>query len=119
MFRKIRVAAISAILGLGTLAGAPATAQADRIYFSIGGNGAQGGFFVGHRPGWHPPHRGAHRVRACTPDRAVEKARRLGLRKVRVTRADRHTIRVSGQKHRHRAQVVFSRAPHCPVLRFI
>lgn len=116
MFRKIRIAALSALLGLGTLSAVPATAQADGIYFSFGSNGTSAGVLIGHRDRYHRPHR--PRARACTPALALQKAHRMGLRHARVTATNRNIIRVSGHKHHHRrAHVVFARAPHCPVVR--
>lgn len=113
MFRKIRIAALSAVLGLGTLAAMPASAQADGLYFSFGSG--HGVFFGQHKPNRHPAPRW---VRTCTPGHAVAKAQRMGLRHARVTSATRNAIRVTGQTRRHyRESVVFGRAPHCPVIR--
>ncbi|WEX11281.1 hypothetical protein [Chelativorans sp. AA-79] len=128
MFRTIKIAAISALLGLGTLAAAPATAQADGIYFSFGSSDARGGIHVRDhdrrdRGGWGRDHRDRdrgrwdRRDRACTPRDAVEKAHRMGLRHVQVTRANRNTIRVTGRTRHDRTSIVFARAPHCPVIR--
>ena len=115
MFQKIKIAAISALLGLGTLAAAPATAQADGIYFSFGSDG-RAGVYV--RDNDHRHHNRWRRA-ACTPRDAVQKAHRMGLRNVRVARANRNTIRVVGRKHRHeRASIVFARAPRCPVIQY-
>lgn len=117
MFRKIRIAALSALLGLGTLA-APATARADGIYFSFGHKGPSAGVYIGkeryHRPRRHHRWHGRH---VCTPRFALHKAERMGLRHARVTRVNRNIIRISGRKHYRHAHIVFARAPHCPVIR--
>lgn len=116
MFRKLKIAALSALLGLGTLAAVPAGAQAaEGFYFSFGNNGVHGGVYdhKGGRKDWrhHRPRRDV-----CDPREAVQKAHRMGLRDVRVTRANRNTIRVVGERRWHRAAVVFARAPNCPVI---
>ena len=120
MFAKIRIAALSALLGLGTLAAMPASAQADGFYFSFGNSGLNSHFTYRDRDRDRPRHYRNHRPRyvaTCTPRHAVEKAYRMGLRHVRVADVSHRTIRVSGHRYRHRASVVFARAPHCPVLR--
>lgn len=111
MFRKIKIAALSAFLGLGTLAAMPATAQADGIYFSFG----QGGPRVGvYDSGYSHRH---YRRHACTPGQAVHKARRHGVRNAHVVRVNRNVIKVRGHRHHHRVKMVFARAPHCPIIR--
>ncbi|WP_309085213.1 hypothetical protein [Chelativorans sp.] len=115
MFRKIKIAALSALMGLGTLAAAPATAQADGVYFSFGGRDARGGVYIVDRD--RHDRRPPRRFASCSPRDAVEKAYRMGLRNVRVTRANRNTIRVTGRTRFDRASIVFARAPRCPVIR--
>lgn len=122
MFRKFGIAALSALLGLGTLAAMSASAQADGIYFSFG-NGARAGAYVDdyprhHRHYGHRYDRGPRWERSCTSREAVRKARRMGLHHPRVIRESRRVIRVAGHHHRHRASIVFARAPHCPVIRY-
>lgn len=117
MFRRIKIAVLSAVLGLGTLAAAPATAQADGIYFSFGSQGASAGIHVGNRDRHHRAHRPHRKVQACTPAMALQKAKRMGLRNARVVRSDRRVIRISGHKRHGRSQMVFARAPHCPIIR--
>ncbi|MFC6489196.1 hypothetical protein [Nitratireductor sp. GCM10026969] len=118
MFRTIRTAVLSALLGLGTLTAMPAGAQADGFYFSFGQQGPSAGSHHRDRGHMYKPHRGRPRhVSACSPSQALHKAGRMGLRHARVTHASRKIIAVAGHRHRHRARVVFSRAPHCPVIR--
>lgn len=108
MFKSIKIAALSAVVGLASLAAVPA-AQADGFYFSIG----QGHVRVWDGPRHHP------RVawRACTPRHAVRKAERYGLRRAHVVRANRNIIKVRGHRHHQRVNMVFARAPGCPVIR--
>ncbi|WP_159592801.1 hypothetical protein [Chelativorans xinjiangense] len=115
MFRKIRIAALSALLGLGTLAAMPATAQADGLYFSFGHSSPRLGIHRGHDRYYR--HHRPRRVFTCTPRSAVRKAYRMGLSHVRVAEVGHRAIRVSGHRYHRRASIVFARAPHCPVIR--
>lgn len=60
--------------------------------------------------------RGGWMSNRCTPERALRKAERFGLRRTHVTDVDRRTIEVTGRKHREWVTIVFARAPHCPIL---
>lgn len=117
MLHKLKIATLSAMIGLGTLAAAPTTAQADNLYFGFGIGGPSGGYVYGHNG------RGGHRAerprrnRACTPRQAVRKAERFGMRRARVVKANRNIIRVVGRTHWGRQHIVFARAPRCPVIR--
>ncbi|MDQ2632590.1 MAG: hypothetical protein M3Y78_02515 [Pseudomonadota bacterium] len=119
MISKFRTAALSALIGLGALAAMPAAAQAEGLYLNYGHGGI--GIHIGDhdRVDYRKRHR-HHRqhFRACTSHRALDKAERYGVRRARVVDVDRRTITVSGRKHGHRARMVFSRAPNCPVVRW-
>ncbi|WP_163267953.1 hypothetical protein [Chelativorans alearense] len=115
MFRKIRIAALSALLGLGTLAAIPATAHADGFYFSFGQKSPRLSNHRGH--GRYYRHHRPRPVFTCTPRSAVRKAYRMGLSHVRVAEVSRRAIRVSGHRYHRRASILFARAPHCPVIR--
>lgn len=54
----------------------------------------------------------------CTPGRAMDKAERMGLRRVRVADVSRRTIEVQGRKRNgERVYVTFSRqSRHCAVI---
>lgn len=120
MFKTIKTAALSAVLGLGALAALPATAQADSIYLGFGGGHNRPGveFFIGS-PSGHAYRPGRHYARRdCTPRRAVNKAERMGLRRVYVRNVNRNRIRVEGREHGDRVRVTFARAPGCPVIRY-
>jgi hypothetical protein len=118
MFTKIKTAALSALVGLGALAAVPATAQADSFYLGIGGHRPGVEFFVGddryERRHWDRP---SYR-RDCSPNRAVRKAERMGLRHVYVRNVNRNRIRVEGRDHGDRVRVTFARAPGCPVINY-
>lgn len=118
MFRTLRIAAISTLVGLGSLTAMPASAQADGFYFSFGSSGPRAGASVNHGGRYHArQHRQRHvAARSCTPRHAVRKAQRLGIQRARVVGADRRIIRVSGRKHHRPVSMVFARAPRCPVI---
>lgn len=118
MFNKLRTAVLSAIVGLGAFAAMPA--QADGLYLNFGGGGPAAGFYAGHdgprydRGRWQGrPHDFRQR---CTPDRALWKAERMGIRRARVADVGRHSISVSGRSRGDRVWVRFGRAPSCPVI---
>ncbi|MBL8584384.1 MAG: hypothetical protein JNL61_19450 [Rhizobiaceae bacterium] len=128
MLTTIKAAAMTAFIGLGALAALPATAQADNVYLGFGGDrgGAQFGVEIGNddwrgrdwrdddwrRDDWR---REAY-YRACTPQRAIDKAWRIGVRNPRVIEVDRRTIEVRGHKRGHRVNILFGRAPNCPII---
>ncbi|WP_127522494.1 hypothetical protein [Mesorhizobium sp. Z1-4] len=117
MFKKIRTAALSAVIGLGALAAAPATAQADSFYFGITPNGPSFGFHSdSSRRHWGGQRR-YHRA-TCSPQRALNKADRMGIHRARVRSENRRVISVAGRKHRQRVVVTFAKAPNCPVVRW-
>ena len=95
----------------------PAVAQADSLYLNFGGGYREPGVgvYLGDDDGPRYRHRPARR--ACTPDRALDKAERLGLRRARVVDVDRRTIEVRGRKHGDRVTLTFGRSPNCPIIR--
>ncbi|AWC23094.1 hypothetical protein CO731_02562 [Aminobacter sp. MSH1] len=137
MFDKIKTAALSALIGFSTLAAIPATAQADGLYLNLGQGEPRVGIYVqdGYRDGNRWDNRNDGRWdrndgrwggrpdhgrwdRRCTPDRALDKADRMGLRRARVVDVNRRTITVSGRKYGERVAISFARAPNCPVVRW-
>ncbi|MDQ6436413.1 hypothetical protein RB623_20375 [Mesorhizobium sp. LHD-90] len=131
MFKLIRTAALSAAVGLTALTGMAATAQADGLYLNFGGrNDTRVGVYVGEdgprhvgqrwdRDRWDRGRweRDRWERRGCTPNRAVEKARRLGLRRAHVIDVGRRTIDVAGRRYGERFVLTFARVPGCPVIR--
>lgn len=116
MFSTLKTAALSAMIGLGAIVALPAAAQADSLYLNFGGHhGAGVGFHIGDNDGYRYRHRP---VRVCTPNRALNKAERLGLRRARVVNVNRRTIKVSGRQRGDRVIVTFGRSPNCPVVRW-
>jgi hypothetical protein len=121
MFKFIKTAALTALIGVGALGVAPASASG--VYLGLGGghHGASVGFYFGD--GGHS-YRGRHWdddyrwQRACTPNRALNKAERMGVRHAYIRNVNRNVIKVSGRSRGERVTVVFARAPHCPVIRY-
>lgn len=118
MFRIIRTAALSAIIGLGALAAMPASAEASSLSIGIGSSSAGVSFHFGSRA---PAHRHvAPRYRhapACTNSQALSKASRMGLRGARIVHSSRNQVQVRGwSRHRGQSSIMFARAPHCPIV---
>ena len=122
MLTKLKTAALSALIGLGTLAAIPATAQAEGLYLNYG-SGHHSGVGIGVQIGdydrdYRDYRRDRRHFRGCTPNRALNKAERLGLRRAHVVDVDRRTIKVSGRKYGERVRITFARSPNCPVIRW-
>jgi hypothetical protein len=124
MFAKFKTAAVSALIGLGTLAAIPASAQAEGVYLNYGGRHHSGvgiGVEFGDydRVDYRDEYRyGRHHFRRCTPERALNKAERMGVRRARVVDVDRRTIEVVGRRWGERVHITFARAPRCPIVRW-
>lgn len=121
MFNTLKTAALSALIGLGALAAVPAVAQADGIYLNFGHSGPRLGVYDGGREqvrDWRRDRdwRDRDRRRSCTPERALDKAERMGLRRARVVDMGRSTIKVAGRKYNDRVVVVFGRDRGCPII---
>jgi Ni/Co efflux regulator RcnB len=117
MFKKIRTAALSAIIGLGTLAAAPATAQADSFYFGISPNGPSFGFHSDSSRRWDRNRRDHRRSwDRCSPREALRKADRMGVNRAYVRGANHRVIRIGGRKRGHRVAITFGKSPNCPVI---
>jgi len=125
MFNKIRTAVLSAVIGLGTLAAVPATAQADSFYFGITPNGPSFGFNSdssrydrrGDDRRWDRNRRDHRRSWGqCSPRDALRKADRMGVNRAYVRGANHQVIRIGGRKRGHRVAITFAKAPNCPVV---
>jgi len=112
MFNTIRTAALSALVGLGTVTAMPA--HADSLYLGFGNNneprvGVNNGDDNGFR-------RDRDWRRSCSPDRALDKAERMGLRRARIVDVSRRTVKVAGRQDGDRVVVVFANERGCPVI---
>lgn len=127
MFKFIRTAALSALVGLGAFAAMPATAQAQSsggVYLGFGNQGPNVGFHFDDR-GRHDfrdrrgYREGGYRNRGCSVREALNKAERMGLRRARVVDENRRVVRVEGRRsHGPRmGMIVFANERNCPVIR--
>ena len=104
----------------GVAASAPA-ANAGSVGFEFSFGGPGGSISVhqsNRRGGWNrfEGHRGQAR-NVCKPRRAVNKARRMGLRRADVIRANNRRVVVQGVRHHRMVRVVFANQRSCPVIR--
>jgi hypothetical protein len=117
MFNTIKTATLSALIGLGTLAAIPATAQADSIYLGFGNNDdSRVGVYVVDEDRYRERRRERDWRRSCSPNRALNKAERMGLRRARIIDVSRRTVKVSGRQYGDRVVVVFANERGCPVI---
>jgi hypothetical protein len=118
MFNTIRTAALSALVGLGALAAIPA--HADSLYLGFGDrHDPRFGVYSGDdedygRRDWR---RDRDRDwRGCSPDRALDKAERMGLYRARIVDMSRRTVKVVGRQDGDRVVVVFANERGCPII---
>ncbi|RUV66638.1 MAG: hypothetical protein EOR30_15145 [Mesorhizobium sp.] len=118
MFNAIKTAALSALIGLGTLAAIPATAQADSIYLGFGNNDdPRVGVYTGDDDYFYRERRRERDWRrSCSPNRALYKAERMGLRRARIIDVSRRTVKVAGRQYGDRVVIVFANERGCPVI---
>jgi hypothetical protein len=120
MFNTIKTATLSALIGLGTLAAIPATAHADSIYLGFGNNDdPRVGVYTGDDDGFYRERRrdrDRNWRRSCSPERAVNKAERMGLRRARIVDVNRRTVKVAGRQYGDRVVIVFANERGCPVI---
>ncbi len=119
MFNTIKTAALSALVGLGTLAAIPA--HADSLYLGFGDRhdprfGIYTGDDDGYRRDWRRDRDRDRDWRGCSPDRALDKAERMGLRRARVVDMSRRTVKVAGRQYGDRVVVVFANERGCPII---
>ncbi|MCA0032540.1 hypothetical protein [Mesorhizobium sp. B263B2A] len=121
MYTTIKTAALSALIGLGTLAAIPA--HADSLYLGFGNNNdPRFGVYAGddgyrhrrdeRRDDW----RGHGWRRGCSPDRALDKAERMGLHRARIVDANRRVVKVMGRQYGDRVVIVFANERGCPII---
>ena len=118
MFSPLKTAILSAMIGLGGLAAMPAVAQADSLYLNFGGGYREPGVGVYFGDGDRAYYRDRRPQRVCTPNRALDKAERLGIRRARIVDVGRRTIEVRGRQRGERVEVTFGRGPNCPIVRW-
>jgi hypothetical protein len=125
MFNTIKTVALSALVGLGTLAAIPA--HADSLYLGFGNNNdPRFGVYTGDDDGYYRRYyRRDHRRdewrrdewrRGCSPERALNKAERMGLYRARIVDVNRRTVKVMGRQDGDRVVIVFANERGCPVI---
>jgi hypothetical protein len=123
MLNTLRTAAIASLIGISTLGAMPA--HADSLYLGMGDG--RFGLYLGdnerdyRRDRYSDDYRDGRdeyrrSERRCTPERALYKAQRMGIRRARIADVSRRTIDVVGRQHGDRVRVTFARAPRCPVI---
>jgi hypothetical protein len=120
MFTAIRPLMLSALVGLAPMTLFPVAAQADGIYLNLGGQpDTRFGVYGGDRQDirdWHRHREGRHWRRGfCSPERALDKAERMGLRHPRIVKLNRRVVRVAGRKYNGRVTVTFGNERGCPI----
>jgi hypothetical protein len=111
-FNAFRTAALAGLVGLTAFVAAPAQAGDVKIRL-----GHHVGFGVYIGDGYSRDHGDDFRWRKrCTVDRALFKARRIGVRHARIDYVTRSEIGVVGRSRGERVRITFARAPHCPVI---
>ena len=120
MFRTLKTLTLSAMIGLGGIAAMPAAAQADGLYLNLGDNDAGFGIYVGERERVHRrwDRHSFRDERRCTPRRALDKAERIGLRRVAIRDVTRNRIVVTGRDRGDWVSVTFGRGRNCPIIRY-
>jgi len=146
MFKTAKAVIVSALIGTGALALAPASAQADSLYFSLGVGGPRDVIIddgyrpvQDWRPGWdrpppprwdRPPSRWDRPPPSwdrppppewnrpgCSQRLAINKAYRMGLDRPFVARTNRNMIVIAGVDGGRRTWINFANVPGCPIMR--
>ena len=108
MFAMLKSATAGALLSLVTLA--TASAESHDFHFRDHRPHVRFGFYLGdwqRDDSFVPRHR-------CTAERALYKARRIGVHAPRIDYVSAHRIGVIGRSHGGFVSVTFGRAPGCP-----
>ena len=118
MLTTLKTAVIAGLIGLSALAAVPA--KADNIYLGFGDrhNDSRFGVYVGNEGGryYHRDRWDDRRAQSCTPDRALFKAERMGIRRARIDYVTPRRIGVVGRSRGDWVNVTFARVPGCPVI---
>jgi hypothetical protein len=122
MLSFIKSATLSLAIGATALTALPAAAQ-DGVYLNLNGRHSGVGVYSDddnygeyRDQRWRHDRRDDRWAQFCTPDRALDKAARMGIHRVRIADVNRRTITVAGRSRGDRIFVTFARAPRCPVV---
>lgn len=125
MFATLKKSAIAGLVGIATLASVPAFA--DSLYLGFGNNDdPRFGVYMGQSSGhvrrpweerrWEERRAWRESERRCSPDRALDKAERMGIRRARIDYVTGEEIGVIGRQFGDRVSVTFARSRGCPVI---
>ena len=119
MFSTLKTAALAGLIGLMAM-----PAMADSLYLGYGDrHDERFGVYLGdngrtvHRRDYYEDRWDFRRSeRRCTPDRALDKAERIGIRRARIDYVNRQEIGVVGRSHGDRVRVTFARNRGCTII---
>lgn len=123
MLTTLKTTLIAGMIGLTGLAAVPA--QADSLYLGFGdrNDDARFGVYVGDNSRTYRRDRDQWRHNAwreqrqrCSPERALDKARDIGIRRARIDFVTERRIGVVGRQHGDRVSVTFGRSRGCPII---
>ena len=114
MFTTLRTAAMAGLIGLASLAAMPA--EADGLFFRHGEHHDKARFDIFLGDG-EREREFRHMERSCTPELALDKAERIGIRRARIDYVRHRSIGIVGRSRGDWIRVTFARGPNCPVLR--
>ena len=127
MFTTLKTAAIAGFIGLSSLAAMPA--MADSLYLGFGDrqDDTRFGVYLGdsgrtvyrrdrYRDRYEDRREFRRSERRCTPERALDKAERIGIHRARIDYVDHETIGVVGRSHGDRVSVTFARDRGCQII---
>ena len=128
MLTPLKTAVIAGLIGLTSLAAVPA--KADDVYLGFGDRSSDTRFGVyvgdndrnyypGSRRDWRRDEwrRDMYRGRVgCSPERALDKASAMGIRRARIAFVGERRIAVVGRQYGDRVRVTFARQRGCPII---
>jgi len=110
----MRKALLAALVGVCGLPAVPASGQGLTLEF---GNRGDSRFGISSGEDGYSPREQRYALRSgCSPDRALDKADRMGIDNARISRVTPRRIVVFGDQDGDEARVTFGRSPGCPVL---
>jgi hypothetical protein len=115
MFTTLKTAAMAGLIGLTSLAALPAGADSLDLRFGERHDNARFGIYLGGGDRMRE-REFRHMGRRCTPERALDKAGRIGVRRARIDYVGYDSIGVVGRSRGERIRVTFARDRNCPVL---
>jgi hypothetical protein len=119
MFTTLKTAALAGLIGLMAM---PAMAESLYLGFGDRNDDAGVGVYLGdgsrtyHRDRYEDRRDFRRTERRCTPERALDKAERMGIHRARIDYVNRETIGVRGRSHGDRVSLTFARNRGCTLI---